>query len=800
MKRESDDPNASLKSSAMRTSTSILRIRQRTENELIAAKEALERKTAELANSLALLRATLESTSDAILVTDGSGHVAIYSESYVRMWRVPPEVMNLRDEEALRKIEGECVEDKQAFEERLAQIRMTMPEESVDLLEFADGRTIERHSRLQVGHEGRRVWLYRDITERRKAELTEKLLAALVDSSDDAIVGKDLNSIVTAWNAGAERIYGYTAREMIGQSIMRVIPPERQAEELEISARIRRGERVNHFETIRVSKGGRLINVSVTISPIKDAAGNVIGSSKIARDITARKRAEERLRSSEQRFHQLWATTTDAVIIMDRERHVEFANPSVATIFGYSPDEVTSMGLSALIPERLRPAHLAGVERLVHHGAQGTDLRSVETVGLHRDGHEFPVEISFSHFRDGDREMFAAFIRDISERKQAEAKLLAAKNAAEKASKAKDEFLAVLSHELRTPLTPALASASYLAMHERLPEELRDAAATIRRNVQLEARLIDDLLDLTRITRGKLELNTEPVDTHHLLQSTLEIVREDVARKHLQVISKLDAARHYVKADRVRLQQVFWNLINNAVKFSHHGGRIELRTWNESEDFLLEISDTGIGIQPEYQSLIFNAFEQGERSVTRQFGGLGLGLTISTTLLKLHGGAITVRSEGYNKGAAFTIRLGTLDAPPAVQGMLMARETRELRPLRLLLVDDHPDTLRVLAMLLRKRGHTVMTADCVQGALEVIRTEPIDVLISDIGLPDGSGYDLMREAKQLRPLRGIALSGFGMEQDVHLSMDSGYDCHLTKPVDFDELQTRLRALPPPASS
>lgn len=360
-----------------------------------------------------------------------------------------------------------------------------------------------------------------------------------------------------------------------------------------------------------------------------------------------------------------------------------------------------------------------------------------------------------------------------------------------RASKAKDDFLAMLSHELRTPLTPALAAATYLAEDEGLAPSFREELASIQRNVQLEARLIDDLLDLTRITRGKIELHPEDVDAHALLRRTLRIVDNDLRHKHLNVIVRCEAERHHVSADPVRLQQVFWNLLNNAVKFTDRSGSIEIDSANRDGVLLIHISDTGIGIDQAKQTRIFDAFEQGETATLRQFGGLGLGLAISKNLVELHGGTISVQSDGSGKGATFTIAL------PCIQ-LTAIDSTDQLKPtakpsvdLRVLLVEDHADTLRVLSSILTKDGFCVRTAASVTDARKLLDCESFDVLVTDIGLPDGSGYQLMHAARQSQSLRGIAISGFGMEEDVQRSMEAGFEHHLIKPIDAQQLEALL---------
>jgi PAS domain S-box-containing protein len=668
LKPSADNTDKRLRAVALQTAKSIRHLRQRSGQELLQAKEALERKTEELAYSLSMMRATLESTTDAIVVTDLSGNFTGFNEKYAEMLGLSREIINSSDAQQLREIFSRQFKDPEQFLARVREIYASSPPESFDVLEFADGRVFERYSKTQLidNRSVGRVWSFRDVTERNRAEIIYQRLAAIVDSSDDAIVGKDLNSIVTSWNSGAERLFGYSANEMIGTSIMRLIPPDRQAEENEILTRIRNGQRVDHFETVRMRKDGQFIDVSVTISPIKDVTGNVIGASKVARDIGERKRGEE--------------------------------------------------------------------------------------------------------------------------------KLQAAKTAAEKASKAKDDFLALLSHELRTPLTPALVAASYLAEHEDLLPEFREEVTAIWRNVQLEAHLIDDLLDVTRITRGKIEMHHEAVDVHRLLHTAVQIAQNDILEKQIELAIDLCATNHYIWADPVRIQQVFWNLLNNAVKFTPKGGRVTIRSSNEGGQFVFEINDTGIGIEAERQSRIFEAFDQGELSITRQFGGLGLGLTISKTLLDLHGGRISVQSEGKNRGTTFRVFLDLLREPLVVSTDGADGDTTATRSLHLLLVDDHTDTRLVLSRLLSKCGHEVATTDSEQGALKLIESGRFDALISDIGLPDGDGYDLVREAKRRQPLSAIALSGYGTEEDVRRSLEAGFDYHLTKPVDLNGLRSLLQKI------
>ncbi len=366
-----------------------------------------------------------------------------------------------------------------------------------------------------------------------------------------------------------------------------------------------------------------------------------------------------------------------------------------------------------------------------------------------------------------------------------------AKQRADEANSAKDQFLAVLSHELRTPLTPALAIAAALERDSDLTSSVRADLTMLRRNIELEARLIDDLLDVTRITRGKLTLSLATVDLVNLIEHVIQICTPDAAAKGVDLTFDHQCTRRCVRGDAARLQQILWNLVKNAVKFTDAGGVVTVRCADgEQSRVRVEVSDTGVGIANDVLPRIFRAFEQGGSEVTRTFGGLGLGLAISAALAEAHQGTLTAASDGIGHGATFTLELDALIALPAIQ------PTREpkmdmARSLRLLLVEDHPDTSRVMARLLRSHHHHVLTASDVETALRTAENNTIDLVISDIGLPDRSGLELMSELRERYQLKGIALSGYGMEEDVNRSMEAGFDAHLTKPVNFDQLTAAI---------
>jgi two-component system CheB/CheR fusion protein len=454
---------------------------------------------------------------------------------------------------------------------------------------------------------------------------------------------------------------------------------------------------------------------------------------------------------------------------------------------------------------RLHPDDWDRVHQAVQEALEpaGSGEYEVEYRALASDGTlRWVISRGRSLFRgEGEDRHAVRFIgtaMDVTDRKRAEEELRQAKEVAEAANRAKDQFLAALSHELRTPLTPVLALVSGLEGDDRL-RDVADRLAMIRRNVELEARLIDDLLDLTRIARGRLELQRGITDVRALLEHAIQICcAEASVASRLQVVTDLAAEEHRVWGDGSRLMQIFWNLLRNAVKFTPAGGTILIRTWNAEPggDLVVEISDTGVGIEPASLPHIFEAFAQRLPAAGRNLGGLGLGLSISKAIAELHGGRITAVSQGYGLGATFRVHLPVggwpADAAPTPIPAGVP-EAPPRRPLRLLLVEDHPDTAEAMAELLRSLGHEVRVAGSVAAGLSAAEAEigsgaGIDLVISDLGLPDGTGMDLMRELGARYGLRGIALIGYGTEEDVRRSLEAGFSRHLTKPVNFQALE------------
>ena len=493
-----------------------------------------------------------------------------------------------------------------------------------------------------------------------------------------------------------------------------------------------------------------------------------------------------------EQFHILVDSVEEyAIYMLDPNGNIITWNTGAEKIKGYSAEEIigknfasfyTAEDVAAGKPQRnLREAGSRGYIR---------DLG----LRVRKDGSTFEAEVIITALRDdtGKIRGFSKVTRDITDQIRTR-EFEAEKIAAQKANKAKDDFLAALSHELRTPLTPALAAATYLQDNaEKIPPEFAEDVEIIKRNVQLQARLIDDLLDLTRIARGKLHLELEDCDAHTIIQNALETASSAIAAKKLKISTNFGAKEYHILADCIRLQQVFWNLINNAVKFTPQGGEIAIRTSNDKQGrFRFEITDTGIGIEPLRLASLFQPFEQADPSVTRQFGGLGLGLAISKRLVDLHHGKIEADSRGRSLGATFKVTLDTLSAAAQEKGLDDRAAGKTFKPLRILLVEDHQDTRRTLSRLLTHFGHEVVTADSVRSAMQIINLNTINVLLCDIGLPDGSGFDVVSQTRAKRPIKAIALTGFGTEDDVRRSKEAGFDFHLVKPVNFQELQRVL---------
>jgi PAS domain S-box-containing protein len=530
---------------------------------------------------------------------------------------------------------------------------------------------------------------------------------------------------------------------------------------------------------------------------LNDLAGSLI--TEIAERVHAKS-----LRKSEERLRLVVDAIEDyAIYTLDPDGRVTSWNCGAEKISGYGEDEALGEHYGMLfVPEDRRaglPDHELDVARQKRRFAgEGWRRR--------KDGSRFWASVVLTAIRDenGHVSSFIQITRDITERMEREREIAAAREAAEAASRAKDQFLAVVSHELRTPLTPVLASAMAMQDDPGLPESLRPTMQMISRNVELEARLIDDLLDLARLRGGRLQLRRFPVDAHKVLRDALTMCDSDVMAKRLDVELNLAAASHCIAADAPRLQQIFWNLLRNAIKFTPHNGRLSLHTANRDGRLQVELRDTGIGIDPQTIDRLFEAFEQGEAEdgIARRYGGLGLGLAIARALVEAHGGRLTAESDGKDLGTRFTVTLPALSQPQATSPSAPAedRSLPEPRPLRILLVEDHPDTQSVMRRVLRGMGHVVRTAAAVHEALAEFERGresgvPFDLIVSDLGLPDASGLDLILCIRRKDPnVAAIAVSGYGMEDDIQRSRQAGFNHHLTKPTNLQHLSALIQQI------
>jgi PAS domain S-box-containing protein len=491
------------------------------------------------------------------------------------------------------------------------------------------------------------------------------------------------------------------------------------------------------------------------------------------------------LRASVQaRLSAIVEFSDDAIISKTLDGIVQTWNRGAERLLGYTSAEMTGRPISILIPQDRQDEEVKILERQ----RAGEHVPYFETVRLRKGGDPIHVSVSISPIRAEDGTIIGAssIARDVSGQKQLEAELRKAKAAAEDASKAKNLFISILSHELRTPLTPALAILSSLESDSSLSDEVRDQIKMVRRNVETEAGLVDDLLDLTRVSRGQVTLHFEAVDVHDALRQGLGSVQRDIDEKNIHVSLALRAKRHFVWADPRRMQQVFFNLLSNAVKFTPAGGAIALRTADAGERLRIQIIDNGEGIPPEMLHSIFRSFEQAPES--RKFGGLGLGLSIVKSLVLMHEGTVIAESAGPGEGSTFTLELLTAENPTAAK----AKNSRKpAKSYRLLLVEDDADTRNALTKLLKGKGYSVTAVATVSEALQAGAAEKFDLLLCDLGLPDGDGSDVIRYLKKRSDLRAIALTGFGQEEDVASALEAGFDTHITKPIKLQVLHETI---------
>ena len=617
-------------------------------------------------------------------------------------------------------------------------------------------------------------------------------LSAIISSSDDAIIGKDLNGIITSWNAAAERIFGYSAQEAIGQSIRLIIPAELQPEEDDVLRKVRTGEGVDHFETVRRTKDGRLVDISVTVSPIKAADGTVIGASKIARDLTSTRRGQR----DASRLAAIVDSSDDAIVGKDLSSIITSWNAAAQRMFGYSAEEMIGTSVRLLIPADRQHEEDEVLSRIT----RGQRLDHYETVRRKKDGTLFPVSLTVSPVLNDQGVVIGAskIARDITERVRADEERRRLLEIARGANRLKDEFLATLSHELRTPLNAIMGYARMMQAGLLSPEKQRSGVDTIVRNASSLAQMIEDVLDVSRIVSGKVRMNVQPVEMSTIVREAVETAQPAADARNIRLDVIVDPRGTLVSGDPDRLRQVLWNLCTNAIKFSDKGSRVEVRLERVNSHVELTVSDNGIGIAAEFLPHLFERFSQADAGTDRRHGGLGLGLAICRHLVELLGGRISAHSRGVGLGSTFRVELPMRSVHANVVGEIRHhphtptdnREVQipDLKGIQVLIVDDDRDSLALTREILETTGASVITADSGMDALEKLRHNRAHVLITDLGMPTMDGFALIAEVRRsaddaVRDIPAAALTAFARSEDRVRAMQSGFEVHLSKPID-----------------
>lgn len=683
------------------------------------------------------------------------------------------------------------------------------------------------------------VLVFRDITERKRAERERAVLAAIVASSDDAIVSKTLDGVITSWNTGAERIFGYRADEAIGQHITMIIPPELHGEEAEIIARIRRGERVDHFETVRVTKDGQRLDISLTVSPVRDGSGRVVGASKVARDVTERRRAEEAIREQHQTIEALYSVTSKLAAELDvgkllqavtdeatalagaaygaffynaiderdgsyllyslagapKEAFAGFPHPRATAIF-----EPTFQGRGTVrLDDVTRDPRFGRNAPYNGMPAGHLPVRSYLAVPVKSRSGEVLGGLFFGHPEPGVfRERHEKLVVGVAS--QAAVAIDNAKlyERLRDTDRRKDEFLATLAHELRNPLAPVRTGVQVL----KAGPASADAAETLammERQAGHLAHLVDDLMDVARVTSGKIKLRKERLDLRAVVNSAIEATRPAVQSGSHALELKLPGEPLAVDGDPTRMVQVLTNLLTNAAKYTEPGGRIEVAATRAGDEAVVTVADNGVGIPADMLPVVFDMFSQVGTSLERSQGGLGIGLTLVRKLVEMHGGTVSVTSAGADRGSTFTVQMplapGGMGDAARVDGT--RSEAATAIPLKVLIVDDNKDGAASLALFLKLSGHTSRTAHSGPDGLHAANEFRPDVILLDIGLPGMNGFDVARALRADAAFRDttiVALTGWGSEDDRRKSKEAGCDDHLTKPVDADEVKRVLAAV------
>ena len=691
----------------------------------------------------------------------------------------------------------------------------------------------------------------RDISERTQAAVATRRLAAVVESSDDAIITKDLSSIITSWNSAAERMFGYTAAEAIGRSIRMLIPAELEREEDVVLAKIRGGDKIDHYETVRQRKDGTRLNISLTVSPLRNERGEVVGASKVARDITERSELLATAREHADNAEKLGEVGTVVASTLDRDTVLQkvtdiateltraqfgafFYNVTdpasgdaymLYTLSGGSRDAFASFPqprATAIFGPTFRgegPVRVDDVTRDPRYGKSAPyhgmpyghlPVRSYLAVPVKGVAGDVLGGLFFGHSGIGQfteqHERLAMGVAAWASVALENARLY---EEAQTANRMKDEFLAVLSHELRTPLNAIVGYSRLLRGGILPPEKAARGLETLERNATWLTQIVEDVLDVSRIVSGKIRLDVQSVELPIIVDNAVATIQPAADAKSLRIQTMIDPHVGPVSGDPGRLQQVVWNLVSNAVKFTPKNGRVQVRLERVNSHVEIVVSDTGIGIRPDFLPYVFERFRQAEASTTRKTGGLGLGLAIVRHIVEMHGGTVDASSAGEGQGATFRVRLPLMIVHPET---LQTRrehprtERREalaglgnLQGVHVFAIDDEEDALNLLRVVLETAGAEVTTHNSPRTALERIAAVRPQVLVVDLGMPEMDGFELIAQLRKspnaaIRGIPAAALTAFARSEDRTKALRSGFEMHLAKPVDPGELVASVATL------
>jgi PAS domain S-box-containing protein len=629
----------------------------------------------------------------------------------------------------------------------------------------------------------------------------EEMLHSVVDNVLDGIITIDSRGTIESFNRAAEKLFGYAASEVIGQNVKMLMPEPYHGEH--------DGYLQNYFatghpkiigtgrEVVGKRKDGSTFPMELAVSEFTLGLRRFFTG--IVRDITERKHAEEELRQAEERMRSVVDHVVDGIITIDARATVKSFNPAAEKLFGYEQSEVIGLNVKMLMPEPYHSEHDRYMQNYLATGRRKIIGIGREVVGRRKDGSTFPMELAVSEFHLGRERFFTGIVRDITQRKQLENELRQRLDDLAEADRQKNEFLAMLAHELRNPLAPMRNALHLMKMPGVSTAIVTQAREMMERQMHQLVRLVDDLLDVSRIIRGKIDLRKEPVDLAVAIARAVETAHPTMEAHGHELKLALPKEPVYVEGDLIRLSQIIANLLTNAAKYTEQAGQIQLTLERSGDETMLSVKDPGIGIVPEFLPHIFDLFIQGDRSLARSQGGLGIGLTLVKRLVEMHGGVISAESAGAGKGSTFTVRLPLLEAAKGYRdigaGGFEARVTDALRK-RVLVVDDNVDAAESIAMVLRVAGYDVRCAHDGPSALQAAGSYHPEVVVLDIGLPGMTGYDVARQLRKQPEFSRtpiLAVTGYGQDDDRRKSREAGFDAHLTKPVDPDALQAFVAA-------